>query len=162
MAASATLMRGVGAVTTTETAADVVESPRLSVATAVSEYVPATTPVHVKVNGLVVELPICAPFARNATLATDPSVSAAVAAMEIDAGSVKLVPAAGAVVCVVLIVVRVLFPADKNEGRAPMIAAVLTAGIAALYFVMRPAHIADEDEEEPGVEPEAGYERQAP
>ena len=71
-------------------------------------------------------------------------------------------PAAGAVVCVVLIVFRVLFPADKNEGRAPMIAAVLTAGIAALYFVMRPAHVADEGEEEPGVEPEAGYERQAP
>src|SRR6187401_2038029 len=91
-------MRGTGAVTTTETAADVAESPRLSVATAVREYVPATTPVHVKVNGLVVELPICAPFAKNATLETDPSASSAFAAIAIDAGSVKLVPAAGAVI----------------------------------------------------------------
>jgi hypothetical protein len=70
-------MRGVGAVTTTETAADVVESPRLSVATAVSEYVPATTPVHVKVKGWSSNFPICAPFAKNATLETDPSASAA-------------------------------------------------------------------------------------
>src|SRR6185503_2613973 len=96
--ASATFSRGVGAFTTIEIAAEVVARPRLSVATAVRAYVPAGTLDHVMPNGATVEVPIGAPLAKNATLETEPSLSAAFAEIEIAAGSLNAAPAEGAVI----------------------------------------------------------------
>jgi hypothetical protein len=79
LAANATFVRVPPDVTVTVIAADVVEAPPLSVATAVSAYVPAATLLHVTPYGLVVSVPIGAPFAKNCTDAIVPSVSPALA-----------------------------------------------------------------------------------
>jgi len=50
-----------------------------------------------------------------------------------------IVPVLGCVVCAVLIYSRLIDPAAG--ARAPLIAAVIVAGIAALYFVMRPKEV---------------------
>lgn len=50
-----------------------------------------------------------------------------------------IVPVLGCVVCAVLIYSRLIDSAAG--GRAPLIAAVIIAGIAALYFVMRPKEV---------------------
>jgi len=51
-----------------------------------------------------------------------------------------IVPVLGCIVCVALIYSRLV---DSTAGgRAPLIAAAMVAGIAALYFVMRPKEVA--------------------
>jgi hypothetical protein len=51
------------AATVTSISADVPVAPSSSVATAVTWYVPAVTPFHATLNGLVVSVPTSAPFA---------------------------------------------------------------------------------------------------
>src|SRR4051795_11174036 len=63
-----------------ETAADVVAAPALSVARALTEYVPAATPPHENVYGAVVSEPTTVEPFRKSTRDTVPSASAAVAA----------------------------------------------------------------------------------
>ncbi len=54
-----------------------------------------------------------------------------------------VVPAAGALVCLVMIVGRVLGP--EADARAPLIAGGLLAGIALLYVLHRPKHVVLEE-----------------
>ena len=72
-------------------------APRLSVARVLSEYVPAATAVQVNVHGAAVREPTAAPFARNSTRVTVPSLSNASATMAIVAGAVKCAFAPGLV-----------------------------------------------------------------
>ena len=72
------VMATVGAVPTfTETAAEVVDVPMLLVTTAVSETAPAAVGVHDKLNGEVVLVPMAVAPAKYCTLATEPTVVAA-------------------------------------------------------------------------------------
>ena len=76
------------AATVTVTAAEVVMALRLSQARAVMLYVPAGTLLHVAVNGAATTVATTAPFARNSTCVTDPSLSLAFAVNVTDAGAV--------------------------------------------------------------------------
>src|SRR2546426_1019390 len=87
----------VAGVTVTFTAADVAGAPRLSVATAVREYVPAGALLHEKPSGAVVASPSLVPPWKNSTLATLPSTSVAVAEIGMFAGAVNVAPLAGLV-----------------------------------------------------------------
>ena len=75
----------------------VVTPPRLSVARAVSVYVPAATPLQVKLYGAVVSSPSFVVPLKNSTLVTVPSASEAVAARFTVAGAVKVAPLLGCV-----------------------------------------------------------------
>src|SRR5205085_2184644 len=88
---------GVAPFTVIVTAVDVVAAVALSVAFAVSVYVPAGTLLHVKPYGAVVSLPITVTPERKSTWATVPSESDAVAASAIVAGAVNVAPFAGLV-----------------------------------------------------------------
>lgn len=88
--------------TVTATFAEVVVAPRLSVATAVSTYEPATVGVQEILYGAVESVPIetgaFEPFAtKNWTLAIEPSVSAAVAVTVVATPTPTVAPPAGAV-----------------------------------------------------------------
>jgi hypothetical protein len=74
---------------------DVAEAPALSVATAVSEYVPAGTPLHVTAYGALIAVPMSVVPAKNSTFAIAPSASAASAVSVIDAGAAAVAPEAG-------------------------------------------------------------------
>jgi hypothetical protein len=84
-----------GGVTVTETGADVVVAPMLSVATAVSVCEPITLPLHVKLYGAAASEPTRRRPRRSPPAAPTPSVSAAVASTTTDAGVVNDAPAAG-------------------------------------------------------------------
>jgi hypothetical protein len=75
----------------------VVAPPRSSVARAVSVYVPAGTPLQVKLYGAVVSSPSFAAPLKNSTFATVPSASDAVAVRFTVAGGVKVAPSVGCV-----------------------------------------------------------------
>ena len=84
--------------TVTVTPVEVVVAPRLSVATAVRMTVPAMVGVKETEYGAVVSgLPIAAPFAKNCTLAIEPSVSAAVAVTVVATPTPIVAPFDGAV-----------------------------------------------------------------
>ena len=70
-------------------------NPRLSVARAVSVYVPAATLLQAKLYGAVVSSPSFVAPSKNSTLVTVPSASEAVAARFTVAGSVKVAPLLG-------------------------------------------------------------------
>src|SRR5207237_8351659 len=74
-------------VTVTVTPLDVVRNPPLSVATAVSVYVPAGTLLHVAEYGADVSTPIDVLPLKNSTCAIEPSESDAFALREIVAGA---------------------------------------------------------------------------
>ena len=74
-----------------------VTPPKLSVARAVSVYVPAATPLQVKLYGAVVSSPSFVVPLKNSTLVTVPSASEAVAARFTVAGAVKVAPLLGCV-----------------------------------------------------------------
>src|SRR5512132_395666 len=78
-------------------AALVVVAPRLSVARAVSVYVPAATLPQVKLYGAVVSSPSFAAPLKNSTFVTEPSASDAVAARFTVAGAVQVAPFVGCV-----------------------------------------------------------------
>src|SRR2546422_527713 len=100
----------VAGLTVTFTAADVAVAPRLSVATAVREYVPAGALLHEKLKGAVVSSPsLVAPW-KNSTLATLPS-SVAVAEIGNCAGAVKVAPLAGLVMLTAGGLLTVMFTA---------------------------------------------------
>ena len=82
--------------TVTVRGADTLDAPPLSVARAVSAYVPAGTLLHVNAYGDVVSVPTSAPPAKNSTFVTEPLVSVAVAARLIVAGAAYVAPDAGA------------------------------------------------------------------
>src|SRR5437762_1538317 len=79
------------------TAAEVVAAPKLSVALAVIECVPAATLLQVMLYGAAVSVPIKLLSPKKSTLVTVPSGSVAVALIEIVAGAVKVAPLAGEV-----------------------------------------------------------------
>ena len=81
--------------TVIDTGEDVVDAPWLSVARAVSAYVPAATFVHEMLNGAEVSVPMDVPLAKNWTWATVPSTSLADALTAIVAGAVKRLPPLG-------------------------------------------------------------------
>jgi hypothetical protein len=83
------------------TAADVVTAPALSVAFAVSEYVPAATPLQEYEYGLTKSSPSFVDPLKNSTLLTDPSESLAEALIVTEAGAVKLAPFEGEVMLTV-------------------------------------------------------------
>ncbi len=84
-------------VTVTTAAADVVLAPTLSVATAVTEYVPAATLAHVAAKGAEVIAPIRAVPAKNSTRATAPPLSLAEATNGMVAGAANVAPPTGEV-----------------------------------------------------------------
>ena len=59
---------------------------------------PAATPVTVRPYGAAVDVPSSAPLAKNSTLLTEPSLSAADAARESDAGAIAVAPSDGDVI----------------------------------------------------------------
>jgi hypothetical protein len=83
-------------VTVTVTGKDVVEAPWLSVATAVSTWVPGYRTTAME-WGLAVSLPTELPSTKNSTLATVPSVSLATALIVTLAGDTRESPLAGLV-----------------------------------------------------------------
>jgi len=93
----ATFAGGVTVVTETVTGADVVTAPALSVAFAVSVYVPAATFVHENVYGAEASEDTNVEPLKNSTLATVPSESAAFAESVMDAGAVYVALFDGAV-----------------------------------------------------------------
>src|SRR5215471_8424668 len=74
------------AATVRSISADVDVAPSLSVATAVTWYVPAVTPFQDTLYGLVVSAPTSVPLAKKATWVTVPSSSLAVASIVMSAG----------------------------------------------------------------------------
>jgi len=84
----ATMLGLVAGLTVTDTAEDVALAPLESNASAVSEYVPAATPVQLNVYGLVVEVPSSVVPLKNSTLLIVAPLSLAVAASGIVAGAV--------------------------------------------------------------------------
>ena len=89
---------GASVVTVMPIVAEVVASPRLSVATAVSDTLPALVGFQLAEYGDVVEVPTAVPLAKKSTLATVPSLSAAVALMETVVPTRKPEPALGDVI----------------------------------------------------------------
>src|SRR5438874_6712684 len=79
------------------TAAEVVAAPKLSVALAVIECVPAATLLQVMLYGATVSVPIKPLSPKKSTLVTVPSESEAAALIGIVAGAVKVAPLTGAV-----------------------------------------------------------------
>src|SRR5216684_2193502 len=86
-----------GELTVMLTAAEVVAAPKLSVARAVIECVPAATLLQVMLYGAVVSVPIKLPSPKKSTLLVAPSGSEAAALIEIVAGAVKVAPLTGEV-----------------------------------------------------------------
>jgi hypothetical protein len=76
---------------------DVLLAPPLSTATAVSEYVPAGTLLHVTLYGELASLPISVVPAKKSTRETVPSLSLAFALTSTVAGADTVVPFAGLV-----------------------------------------------------------------
>jgi hypothetical protein len=77
------------------TVAEVVRAPSLSVATAVSEYVPVATEDHVAVYGAAVSEPISVVPEKKSTRAMVPSLSLAAAANGTFPPAVTIDPLAG-------------------------------------------------------------------
>jgi len=90
-----------GPLTVIVTAADVVAAPALSVALAVSVYVPAARFAMLTLYGAVVSVPTRLLPLKKSTFATVPSLSAAVAFTVTLAGAVKVAPLAGLVMLTV-------------------------------------------------------------
>ena len=117
---------GVG-VTVTDIAVEVAATLRLSVAFAVSEYVPAATPVHVNVSGAVVFVPrSVAPLKKSTLLMVAPVSAVALAVIDIDAGATKvalfagdvMLTTGGGVVTVTATAVDVLVPPELSVALA--------------------------------------------
>jgi hypothetical protein len=86
---------GAGDCTVVVTGAEFVAAPPLSIATAVSVYVPAATPRHTIEYGALEAVPISDVPAKKSTLTIVPSLSAASAARTMSAGAVAVAPDAG-------------------------------------------------------------------